>query len=224
MSELLKWLRDNNIVGFFLLLVFIGVVIATVYIMKWIHRFNKAEKACEKIPELENKVTHGVSLSVTIERKIDTQTERFNAISNNISALITFLTTKHTDLQSGLFQSFSPIQLTPIGIDVLEKSGGKNYLEKHISDLVSEMEMQQFKSALDVQNYATTLIINRFNTDDFIQIRNYIFQNPVYKMAVGGDISINSAVINQVMSIYLRDKYFEKYPALKDVDPPKQTQ
>lgn len=214
----MKWLRENNIVAFFLLLLFVGAIIATVYIMKLVQRFKKAEKSCEKIPDLENRVAHGVSLSQSIEKKIDLQAEKFAAMSNNIVSLITFLTTKHTDLQSGLFQSHSPIQLTPTGLDVLTKSGGKTYVEAHLGDLMKEMDQQSFKSALDVQNFATALIVSHFNSDDFITIRNYIFQNPVYRTEGMEDISIQPSTIHQIMGIFLRDRYFDKYPALKNVE------
>lgn len=222
MTELLKWLRENNVVAFFIVVLFAGAIFATIYIMKAFHRFNKIEKDCKKIPEMEAKINTGVNLSSSVEKKIDLQAEKFNVLSVNISSLVAFLTTKYTDLQSGLFQSFSPIQLTPIGLEVLSKSGGQDYIKQHLAELITEMEKQNFKSALDVQNYASTLIINLFNTDGFIHIRNYIFQNPIYKTGENSSVQINVPTINQVMGIHLRDMYFTKYPELKDVEDPQQ--
>ncbi len=221
MTELLKWLRENNAVAFFLLLLLIGAIIATVYIMKAIARFKKVEKTCGDIPDMNNRINIGVGLSSSIEKKIDDQTDKFSLMANNITALITFLTTKHADLQSGLFKSFSPIQLTEGGLDLLTKSGAKDYLDKNSSVLVSSLEKEEFKSALDVHNKSMVLIFNEFNSDAFISIRNYIFQNPIYKFKEGNEVAINQGVINQIMGIYLRDKYFLKHPELKDVEPTK---
>jgi hypothetical protein len=217
MTELLKWLRENNVAGFFILLLFIAAIFATIYIMKAIARFKKIEGACKNIPDMDNRINIGVGLSESIERKIDSQSEKFGVLATNITTLIAFLTTKHTDLQSGLFQSFSPIQLTDLGKELLNKSGGQEYIDQNSQNLISLMEKQNFKSALDVQNYANSLLINLFNTDEFVDIRNYIYQNPLFTSGKNS-VQVNWPNINQVMGIYLRDKYFEKHPELRDAE------
>lgn len=224
-NSVFKWLFDNYPLVFFIISLMGGVIYVTIKVMKMLERFKKVEKTCDKkIPDLENKIDIGVNLSSIIEHKIDAQTEaahdlnlKLIGLSKNINTLVTFLTVKHTDLQSGLFQSFSPIQLTVDGIAVLNKSGGQNYVENHLTTLIQEMEKQDFKSALDVQNFATSLIIKEFDSDDFIHVRNYIFQNPVYRIKEK-EIPINSPTMNQLIGIYLRDKYFDKHPELKDKD------
>lgn len=221
MSELLKWLKENNVVGFFIVIIFIGAIIATVYIVKAIARFKKMEKACGDIPDMNDKIKFGVNLSNSIEKKIDAQTDKFNSLNTSINSLVAFLTTKHGDLQSAFFKSNSPIQLTEVGLDLLTKSGGKDYIDKNATVLVTLLENENFKSALDVQNKAMIVVFNEFSTDNFITIRNYIFQNPIYRFKEGNEISINQGSINQIMGIYLRDKYFEKHPELKDVEPTK---
>lgn len=224
-SSVSKWISEHYPVFFIFLMILIGSIAATIYIMTVIQRFVKVEKACEGLPDMKSEILTGVNLSKTIENKIDSQgdkfniqSEKFNVLSQNITALIAFLTTKHADLQSGLFQSYSPIQLTEIGLDLLAKSGGKDYIETHISALLEDMEKQNFKSGLDVQNYANTIIFREFHNDGFIHIRNYMFQNPVFKPKDSAEIPVNNSNINQIMGIFLRDKYFEKHPELKDIE------
>ena len=226
LPPIFKWLSENYPLVF-LVIVLIGLTIyITTVVNKLLTRFKKVEKTCDsKIPELQSKLEIGVNLSGVIENKIDNHFEttkelntKLLALSKNINVLVTFLTVKHTDLQSGLFQSFSPIQLTELGLEILNTSGGKSYIESHLDALLKEMENQEFKSALDVQSFATSLILKEFDSDDFIHIRNYIFQNPVYRPEGKSDIAINSPVMNQIIGIYLRDKYFEKHPELKDKD------
>lgn len=195
-ETILDWLHDKwPTLTWAAVLIFVTVFV-TLKIVKYNNRIKDLEKTCQDVP----------GLSSTL-----------NEIKSDLSKLLVFLTTKHTDLNSGFFQSRSPIQLTPIGHEVLDKTGGKEYVEKHLDDLIAKMKSQDFKSALDVQSYATSLVIQAFNTDDFIHIRNYLFQNPVYR-TVDKEIPLNPADLYQIIGIFLRDKYFEKFPALKDVE------
>ncbi len=215
-SAISKWLSENSPFTFLCLLLMFISGYAVYHFLKIIGKVKSSEKTCEKIPQMEKDILIGVNLSKAIEDKIDTQTINVAALTQNINSLIAFLTTKHTDLQSGLFKSNSPIQLTEIGLDILDKCGGKKYINEHLDMLILEMEKQTFKSGLDIQNFATSIIIKEFNNDDFIHVRNYIYQNPIYKTEQGEEISVSAPVIYQVIGIMLRDKYFEIHPELKN--------
>jgi hypothetical protein len=190
------------------------------------HRFKNNEKSCEKIPHLEKEIATSVNLSQNIEKKIDNellvfareQKEKSASIDKNIHALITFLSTKHTDMQGGFFIAKSPIQLTDSGIEILKATGGDRYVEGNLQYLISEMEKETYKSALDVQTFARTLLIKEIDSDQFTSIKNYIFQHPTYKIKEE-QIPIDIGIVTSIIAIYLRDKYFEKHPALRDVDP-----
>ena len=158
------------------------------------HRFQKTEKECDKI---ESKIAPTLL-----------------SLDKSIHALITFLTTKHTDLQIGLFQAQSPIQLTPIGTEILEAIGGKKYVDNNLPYLISEMEKETFKSGLDVEVFSQSLLVREINSDAFTPIKNYIFNNPIYKKdAVVAQLNLGT--VTHIIGIYLRDKYFDKHPALK---------
>lgn len=191
----------------------------------WTNKITTSEIHCAKINGIENKMFETISTSDALESKIDSHGEKFSTIGDkiftidkNLSALITFLSVKHNDLQSDFFRSHSPIQLTETGIDLLNNSGGKEYVENHIETILIEMELQNFKSGLDVQNYSYTFPVKNFSSDGFIKIRDYIYQHPVFKSGPNGEILINEQIITQIIGIYIRDKYFEKHPELKDKD------
>lgn len=229
MDEFIKLCFDHWPLLSALVALIILTVIITTRINKNIHhwtgKITTSENDCKKIVDIEQKITAASALSTTLIGKMDTQTdkltvhaEKFTALSLNITTLIAFLTTKHKDLQTGLFKSHSPIQLTESGLDLLNNSGGKEYVENHISTILIDMESQAFKSGLDVQNYASIISIKNFNSDEFIKIRDYIYQHPVYKVSDGSELQVTSQIISQIIGIYIRDKYFDKHPELKDKD------
>lgn len=210
----LNWLKENCPLLLAAFILIAATVVVTRRISKLISRFSHVEMACKEIPEIKS----NVHLSSALEYKIDQQTVTVQSLTTSIAQLITFLSTKHSDLSSALFRANSPIQLTETGIEVLEKSGGKKYLEDHLPDLISKMENEAFKSGLDVQNFALSLIMREFSSDDFVTIRNYIFQNPNFTAADGQEIPLGATIVQQVISIMLRDKYFDKHPELKNTD------
>ena len=113
------------------------------------------------------------------------------------------------DITQGLFEQNSPITLTDKGKDVLKVCGGKSYINENIVFLLEDIDNENLSTALDVQNYCSTLLFQETEKKDFRTIKNWIYNNPKYE-----NINISMAEIIKVMSIYLRDKYLGKYPDL----------
>ncbi len=203
MNLIISYIQNN----YPLLFIFIAIIVATWFVcwkwFKFYHRFKKTEEDCNKIAGLTKDV-HSIRTDI-------------NRISSSIEKLFVFLNDKHDNFDSRLFRSQSPIQLTPAGSDLLSKFGGDIYIENSLNRLITLMEVQNFKSALDVQNHARVLLSDEVEKEDFVKIKNYIFNNPVYKYD-DKDIQLNLLTIISVMSIYLRDKYFEKHPELREVE------
>lgn len=76
------------------------------------------------------------------------------------------------------------------------------------------MQSQGFKSGLDVQNYCTILLNERINDTDLIPVKDYIFSKPEYIISDQNKVPLDMTVAITIMGIYLRNKYFEKYPEL----------
>jgi hypothetical protein len=217
-STFFKWLAENNFLAFMILLLVIASVVVTIAIMKFYRRFKNAEESCKDIPTLKTNISQSINIANSIEKKLDeTFLPKITSLDKSVHGLITFLSTKHTDIQAVLFVSKSPMQLTEIGEAILQQSGGKNYIDTNLDALLEIMTKQEFKSALDVQNFAVTLLIRESNSDGLTPIKNYLFQSPVYK-AKDSDIPLDMALLSNVIGIYLRNKYFEKYPDLENVE------
>lgn len=132
-------------------------------------------------------------------------------VTNNTYTLKAITTHLYSsgNAEMGLFENRSPIRLTDKGTEVLELSGGKDYIDSNLELLILEMENEKLTTALDVQNYSSTLLYQKIEDTDFVKIKSFIYNNPKFKEA---DITMSS-VIN-VIAIYLRDKYLDKYPDL----------
>jgi hypothetical protein len=127
-------------------------------------------------------------------------------------------------MDSNLFISKGPIQLSELGERILIAIGGREFIDNNLALLVKEMDIQGIKTALDAQTYAPIIISKISNQDSFNGIKNYAFKNPFYKEknSSGEEISIplDMGTITNIMGIYLRDKYLEKHPSLTLADIP----
>jgi hypothetical protein len=212
-SILIKYILDHA--PFFGILV-ISVLIAicvTIWVArkyyKTIGRIKKTEEQCA-----ECKADVFPSLNSHFD-KIDTS---LYGISSSILALTMYLKTKDDKLDVSLLISRSPIQLSDFGTKILNDIGGKSVVDGNLNLLLSEMDTQKFKSGLDAHNYAINLIMIMFNNDIFTPIKNYLYNNPVYKYKTEKDENIEYPLdvndVYTVIGIYLRNKYFEEHPDL----------
>ena len=186
----------------------IGSIVVIVGFLCWkmfrlYGRLETVEKHCTKIEGIPAEFT-------TINNKLTN-------ISTSIEKLFVFLNQQHTNFPTDLFVARSPIQLTEFGDQVLLAFGGKDYIDTNLNSLIETMETADFKSALDVQNYAQSILFAQTQTNEFTHIKNFIFNNP--KFAIGNShVELTLPLALNLMSIYLRNKYFDVYPKLKDVD------
>lgn len=150
--------------------------------------------------------------------RVDNLTVRVDNLSTSFNRLIVFLKGKFSDMDTSLFLTRSPIQLTDLAMRLLEKMGGKRYIDTHEHTLISELAKYQLKTALDVQIQAAVVILERAELDSFNTIKDFIFVNPIYKesTADGEEILIKLQLdsVSNIMGIYLRDIYLNKYPGL----------
>lgn len=187
-----------------LAIIIVAVVITvfiTQYVMKLISRLKDVEKATNesapKYSQLFESITH---------------------MASDISKILFYLKGKDSKLDTGLFKHHSPIELSDFGRKLLDISGGKEYVDKNLNLLLSAIESKNLMSALDVQIQCITVICEHNNDPDFKKIKDYIFQNPVYKFE-DFEYPLSLSTANNIMGIYLRDKYFEKHPELRSTEP-----
>lgn len=198
MDELVKYAEDHWPKAALILLVILATISATVYVCKkyfhWTGKIIKSEDDCKKIDSINTSL---------------------GLINSNVTSLIMYLKTKDGGMDTSLFKSFSPIQLTEIGQEILTAIGGEKFVNENLTSLFHALEAQNIKTALDVQN-AAPLVIGLFSTlDSFNDIKNYLFKNPNYKYIKDDKeilIPIDLNTATTVLGIYLRNKFLEARP------------
>src|SRR6218665_2201926 len=207
-----------------------AVAYATYFITK------KIEERKYKIKSIE---TQGKELAVKIDAidkkieatdkkltdKIEATDKKIGAIEGKMIDIIVAVNTisSYLDLKGkqklpvDINIGLSPEELTPLGEEILNASGGKKYVDENLASLIEELESKNPKSGLDVDSFSFWLLMRHAQLDGFIHIKNYIFQNPYYPnpKSPKEPFSLDLEFICQVMAIYLRNKYCEKYPSLK---------
>src|SRR6218665_1919062 len=200
-----------------------AIVYATYFITK------KIEEGKYKIKSIE---TQGKELAVKIDAidkkltdKIDATDKKIDAIGKKMIDIIVAVNTisSYLDLKGkqklpvDINIGLSPEELTPLGEEILNASGGKKYVDENLASLIEELESKNPKSGLDVDSFSFWLLMRHAQLDGFIHIKNYIFQNPYYPnpKSPKEPFSLDLEFICQVMAIYLRNKYCEKFPSLK---------
>lgn len=108
-----------------------------------------------------------------------------------------------------LLHSNSPVKLTSLGEKVLVEYKGDIKINENEIELISEIEKREFKSPLDVQEFSERIVMSKFNSDEFIDIKNKIYHNPNFE---GQSVTIRTMAM--VMGLYLRDKYLNKHKDL----------
>lgn len=207
-SNLWEWLFDHYPQVLITLAIVVFAIIICYKIVKFYYtRFEKIEDISDKVktlPDIVNRNTENIEKQVI---------PKLNSISSSLSLITSILFKKGIVDKTELFSITSPVILAEIGMEVLELIGGKQYIDSNSERLVEQIKEQKYKSTLDVQNQANLLILEQADSDDFVSIKNFIYQNPQYKTIV-----LDMSTVATVMGIYLRDKYFKKYPALKHTE------
>jgi hypothetical protein len=182
-----KWIGEHQPVFLAFIIILVGVVFISWRAFQIFHRFKKTESDCE-----------------TLVPKID-------AIGKNVKTLVFYLKHKDQTLDPTLFESHSPVTLTPFGSKLLDASGGKQFVDDHLAELFKEIEADPIKSPLDVENNASNAILKATTLDSFAYIKDFIYNNPIFREG-GLQTPLDVPKIANILGIYLRDKYFEKYP------------
>ena len=113
-------------------------------------------------------------------------------------------------LNHDYFSTGNPIELNEFAKEVLEKSGAKHFIDSSYDFLSLKIDELKPKSILDIQQLAISVLFDLIDTEGFSIIKDFIYQNPKYK---GKKIDIPTMII--IMSLYLRDQYFEKHPEFR---------
>jgi hypothetical protein len=129
-------------------------------------------------------------------------------IKDGIDRIEKFLILQFGAETAGIFMTnHSPTSLTASGVNLLNESGGKKLIDENLDFFIAELHNTLSKTAPDAENNAFEVIFKNSDNKNFKGIKDFIYNHSVYEGS-----QINLTAIVKISSIYLRDKYFEKYP------------
>ena len=189
-----------------LILIIGGLIFLTYKATKYHERIQKTHSKCDEL--IEKSIP-------SINTKIDNISITVNELAISVNKIATYIVASDKKLTNDIFITKSPTELSPLGDKILDEIGGKKYIEENVSTLIEKMKLQNFKSGLDVENYSTLVLIEESRSDAFTPIKNFIYNNPIYKVSEERSLPLDINLCFSIMAIYLRNKYFEVYPDLK---------
>lgn len=160
------------------------------------NRFVNAELACTKLEIIVSELSKRLDRT---ERKLDSLT-------------IQLAVNKQIDPDA--IHARSPLELTESGAEILEKMGGKAYVDLNLAKLIDKIEKRNPKSALDVQDDCIILFWNQMDENEMVPIKNFVYQNPNCRTSNGRTISLNLMTAICLMSVYLRNLFLERHPEI----------
>jgi hypothetical protein len=191
------------------IIVFLMLIYLIVFITIKIHRFylklTNSLILVEKHDEAFNKFVN--YLGVLDDMKSSIRKIEEYIIRNDSTAL------------EQLIRKCSPFKITNFGEVLLNVSEGRDCVDNNIDFFISEIEKMKPLVALDVENYSLTVLNENTKSEMFNNIKDFVFNAPsnfLLKTPEGNEIEIPIKMENilWVMSIYLRDKYFETHPEI----------
>jgi hypothetical protein len=174
------------------------------------HRFKKVEDEVKKIPcNLHERSIQTIQNDVSI----------MSDIKFSIRKIEEYIIKQDPASLDSLVRKCSPYKITSFGEVLLENSGAKKCVDDNVNFFILEIQKLEPKVALDVEQNALSVLNENLKHDFFNDIKNYIYNLPnpteiLDKANNSTKLNIKMESVLMVMSIYLRDKYFELHPEI----------
>ena len=183
-----------------ILLLFVVAVALVWMIAKFYYtRFVKFEKQIKDLPCHTHEQTH-------------------QKILDSLNTVITYLKMKDSKAAVLFSQKESPRKLNPSGRHIFEDCNGMLFLEENKKILLSAIAAKAPKTALDVENVANEVLIERLDSDIFNDIKAWVYERPPVKVEIQGMDKEYAIAMNDVcfiLSLPLRDMYLDLHSELK---------
>ena len=137
-------------------------------------------------------------------------------LTRDVISIKSFLSTKYKEDIDLVSLKNSPTKLSDFGNQILEEINGINFINDNKECLISRLDEEKPRTALDVENSAFIVFVNFCNNEKFDGIKNFIYNSPEYNVKdnKGCDRKYNLSLIDVcfILSIPLRDMYLESHP------------
>lgn len=167
----------------YLIAIFSGTGFAL--ISAWGYLFYKTGKYQNIVDEMKITLNNHSNKFDLINDKIETIAVKVSALEAGV---------ERDRIYNELIQKKSPFTITEKGYIALKESGAQKFIDNNRSILIKKVEDMNPKSSYDVQEYCKQVISEYTNSDDFIEIKEYIYEK-------GFDLES----IVMTMMVYLRD-------------------
>ncbi len=111
---------------------------------------------------------------------------------------------------AGYVKENSPMALTELGKELLEKSEAEKMLNAQYKYFEEIIDRGNCKTAYDIQSSISSLIAEKENENFMTPIKNFAYKNPHFN----GN-RLNFSDIQRTMVVYLRDLYLKNHPEIK---------
>jgi hypothetical protein len=192
-------------------------------VAKWYFiRFKKLELETLKISSLSDRIvsiesTYRVtdSVNVRIEKTLDEKIlPKLDKAANSLNLLISHLAVNDKNIKIGIFKVESPVQITSIGIQILEFYTALDYLIANEKTLLQIIERINPQNPLDLENETRQLLLDKSTLPEFTSIKHALFNNPVFHFDKE-QVQIPLTLLIEIMTIYLRNAFIREHPEIE---------
>ncbi len=158
----------------------------------------------------------------TLNTTVGSNTTRLEKISVMMTKIGSHLANQKSNnfTIEDFIMSNSPYSLSDLGKELFTLSKAEEYLDNNFQSLLEKIKTKDPKNGLDLENYSIAVLNDYSDTDyGFEPIKKFVYNNPVVHL--GEDkkaYTINLQTLILIMSIWVRDKYYDTYHDGKDGD------
>ncbi len=222
MESVTRFIEQNFGLSFLVGVIVVGTVISgivwiTIWAVKLTNKHKDVSKRIEDLP-----CPHHTSKIERHDEQFADSRAAVSRIEGQLDLLVKTLVPKQKKRIDRAAPTFSgkhsPRQLNANGIALLKDSGADVFLESNIDLFIKKMEIISPKTAYDVEDLASTVLLAESNNDIFIPLKSWVYNAPTRKLEnADGSIKMQDVELDDiifVMSLPLRDKYLELHPEI----------
>ncbi|GEM_PF-1754710 len=228
----LQYIIDNYPIIATYVVVIIGTVYVTIYVYKLVHKLNDTKNKVDKLPCN----THHNNIS-DINVKHNTLIEKIDSTNRIIEDLRNISINKYEAIEElcawvmkkdkamiDVLKKHSPLSMTKVGQIIFEKMPTQKLVDDNIDYLLEEVRKEDPQTAFDVEDISLKVMLRNISHPMYNDLKNYLYYSPetlsVFNPETNTEIEIevSMTMAMQLMGIYLRDKYLNKFPNLLEIE------
>lgn len=157
--------------------------------------------------------------------QIRQNSNKLDDISSSIRKIEEWIIKQDVDAMEDLVRKCSPYKLTDLGLILLFESGAGDCVDNNMDFFMDKMEETHPQTAYDVERNALSVVTENLSNPIYNQIKDYVYNSPrmVEMKTEDGEkeVKVDMRRVLMVMSIYLRDKYFDRHAEVDSSNFPK---